>query len=81
MSCTILLGLIVYHLALAHCVFEVQTELLSVVTSLSFCPGECRSHCCCSFDVGLKPIAFDTQPKLRILSLHVFRQFHRLHCV
>ena len=38
------------------CVFQVLTELLCVVASLSFCPRECRSHCC-SCHVGLKPIA------------------------
>ena len=38
----------------------------------------CRSHCCCSCHVGLKPTAFATEPKLRMMSLHVLRQSHRL---
>ena len=46
-----------------------------------FCPCECRSHCCCSCHVGLKPMFRATQPKLGILCLHVLRQFHRLHFV
>ena len=46
-----------------------------------FCPSECRSHCCCSCHVGLMPLSLATQPKLRILCLHVLRQFHRLHSV
>ena len=29
--------------------------------------------------VGLKPVLFVTQPKLRTVCLHVLRQFHRLH--
>ena len=62
------------------CAFQVLTELLCVVTSLSFCLRECRSHYCWC-QVGLRPIVFGTQAKLRIMSLHVFRQFHRLHNV
>ena len=31
--------------------------------------------------VGLKPVLFVTQPKLRIMCLHVPHQFHRLHVV
>ena len=31
--------------------------------------------------VGLKPVWFVTQPKLRIMCLHFLRQFHRLHFV
>ena len=29
-----------------------------------FCSCECRSHCCCSCHVGLKPVLFATQPKI-----------------
>ena len=36
-----------------------------------FCPCECRSECCCSCHVGLKPIAFAEQLKLRIVCLDV----------
>ena len=43
---------------------QVQTELSFVVASLSFRPCGCRSHCCWSCHVGLKPKAFATQPKL-----------------
>ena len=49
---------------------------LSICVYMSFS----RSHCCCSCHVGLKPVLFAAQPKLRSLSLYVFlRQFHRLH--
>ena len=43
-----------------------------------FCRSDCRSHCSCSCCVGLKPFAFATQPKLRIVCPHGLRQFCRL---
>ena len=33
-----------------------------------FCPCKCRFHHCCSCHVGLKPVLFATQPKIRVVA-------------
>ena len=55
--------------------FEIDI-ICSCFFGILVCSCECRSHCC-SWRVGLEPMAFAIQPKLGIVCLYVLRQFFR----